>query len=325
VITALDIDDLARRATTALAARFPGCALSDVAPLGGGSSSLTYGATVTGLGRRVVVRVAPPGLAPVRNRDVIRQARIMKVLESARGVAVPEILASDDGDPPFFIMSFTSGESYEPLLSESPSAAPDRDIAERAWAAVEMLGALHAVPRTDPRMEKEPSTELETELARWARAFETVDDDLRAGAGECHERLIATIPPARTPAILHGDWRLGNMLCEGPAINGVIDWEIWSVGDPRLDLAWFLLMADRRHPRCIRPDAALPPVSELQDAYERASGAPARDMSWFAALVRYKQAAASALIAKNARKRDPSASVSTAVPQMLRWALEFLD
>ena len=67
--------------------------------------------------RRIVVKVAPPGLAPVRNRDVLRQARLLRALAGVDGVCVPQVLLEDAGSPPFFVMDFVEGESYEPKLS----------------------------------------------------------------------------------------------------------------------------------------------------------------------------------------------------------------
>ena len=97
-----------------LRAARPGCAarsgaagrtpeVGTLEPLPGGISSLTYATTLSGTGeadRRVVVKVAPPGLEPVRNRDVLRQARVMAALHRAPGVLVPEVLVTDAGSPP---------------------------------------------------------------------------------------------------------------------------------------------------------------------------------------------------------------------------------
>ena len=65
-------------------------------------SSLTFTGLVTGgptEGERVVLKVAPPGLEPVRNRDVARQARLMRALAGAPGVRVPTVYFEDDGAP----------------------------------------------------------------------------------------------------------------------------------------------------------------------------------------------------------------------------------
>ncbi|MCA1831368.1 MAG: phosphotransferase family protein [Actinomycetota bacterium] len=316
----IDVIEMARRASAAVGARSPGTKVSDVRPLAGGHSSLTYSA-VTSAGNRVVVKVAPPGLPPVRNRDVLRQARILDVLASS-AVKVPRVLGTDAGDPPLFVMSMAEGESYEPLLSRSETTATREEIANRALAAAAMLSALHA---EDAQGVDEDALSLDTELERWAKAFSTVDDDVRDGADECLSRLQKAVPDEMPASIVHGDWRLGNMLCVGDRIEAVIDWEIWSVGDPRIDVAWFLLLADPLHPRCIRTDSGMPAVKHLHHAYAKAAGRHLPDMKWFGALVRYKQAAASALIVKNARKKDPGAPASAAVAELLRQAVDYLD
>src|SRR6476619_1342141 len=103
----------------------------EVAPLAGGASSLTYSARVGD--QRVVVKVAPPGLAPVLNRDVLRQARVIRALQGT-AVPVPEVLWEDDGDPPdeppLFVMSFVEGASLEPLFDRDGDD-PEPVVAER--------------------------------------------------------------------------------------------------------------------------------------------------------------------------------------------------
>ena len=85
--TELDLDDLTARATAAAQDWAPGCTVTDVQTLTGGTSSLTFTAAVNGGPadvERVVLKVAPPGLEPVRNRDVARQARLMRLGERGR-------------------------------------------------------------------------------------------------------------------------------------------------------------------------------------------------------------------------------------------------
>ena len=330
-VTVLDVEELARRAVAALEPSHPGAGVEDVAQFTGGTSSLTYGATLTtpgGSDRRIVIKAAPPGIEPVRNRDVLRQARILQVLASVPGVAVPEVLATDVGAPvevpPLFVMSFVDGESYEPRLAAAETAATMAQIGERAAAAAVMAAELHAVPTDDPRLEGERITDLTAEVARWSKAFSTVEDDLRPGAGAIEAKLLAAVPDPLPASVLHGDWRLGNMQCNGGSIDAVIDWEIWSLGDRRLDLAWFLLLIDEHHPNCVRLDTGLPAPAEAVAHYESVTGVTVQDLPWFDALVRYKQAAVSALIAKNNRKvPQPGVDVDrmvNVIPQLLDWA-----
>ena len=301
-------EELARRATAAIAGERPGATLHGVEPLPGGTSSLTYAASLDGpRPGRVVLKVAPPGLEPVRNRDVLRQARVLRALADAPGVAVPDVLGTDAGAPPdvppLFVMSFVAGDSYEPVLNPPHPEVSADEIEARAFAAARMMAALHAVP--PDALAGEPVTDLAREAGRWTRAFSTVDDALRGGerADVVRQALEATLPEAWSPAILHGDYRLGNMQCTGARIGALIDWEIWSLGDPRLDVAWFLLNSDPEHPGRVSDEAIPIPSSEaLRVAYQEAAGRKLEGLAWFEALVRYKQAAASALIVKNGRR-----------------------
>lgn len=300
-----DPDDVLRRAGSAAGGR-----LTDLEPLLGGMASLTYAAR-TQDGTRVVVKVAPPGLAPVRNRDVLRQARVLRALTAVPGVAVPRIWGEEPGSPPevppLFVMDFVEGESYEPRHVADVRRPPAEDVLARADAAARMLAALHAVPPATLELD-EPVSTSEGEVGRWRKAFATcpLADAERAVEEEVHERLLATLPAALPPAVLHGDWRLGNLQCVGPEVRAAIDWEIWSVGDPRLDLAWLRLMADPAHPMASAPDAPTLEPADLLAAYEAAAGTPVPELPWFDALIRYKQAAAAALLVKNAGRRGDS-------------------
>ncbi len=328
-------EELARRAEQATAARRGGpVRVRDVEPLLGGNSSLTYSARLMGTPEeRIVLKVAPPGLEPVRNRDVLRQAKVFDVLAEAPGVAVPRVLGTSEGDPPeippLFVMNFVPGESYEPVLSPPRPDLSAEVIQSRAFAAARMLAALHRSPVSALSDERE--TDLVREVGRWTKAFSTVDDDLRGGsrAPRAQEKLEKALPESLPPVILHGDYRLGNMQIEGTQIGALIDWEIWSLGDPRLDLAWFLLNSDPRHPTSrAEGQARMPTAKELVAAYEEAAGRKVDDLGWFGALVRYKQAAASALIVKNNRRVAKEGvdvdRVEASISQLLDWSLEML-
>src|SRR5256714_14120148 len=124
----LDLDDLTRRATAAAQEWAPGCTIVDVQTLSGGTSSLTFTARVDGGPpdvARIVLKVAPPGLDPVRNRDVARQARLMRALAGAPGVRVPAVYFEDHGAPPevppFHAMNIVPGECLEPILTAPPA------------------------------------------------------------------------------------------------------------------------------------------------------------------------------------------------------------
>jgi aminoglycoside phosphotransferase (APT) family kinase protein len=170
---------------------------------------------------------------------------------------------------------------------------------------VDALGLADGEPRVDPGHE----------LDRWIQSLSACDEDLRIG-DDVRDRLLATVPAMDKTALIHGDFRLGNTLSSGNRVVSVIDWEIWALGDPRVDLAWFLMSCnpDERLNRTV-PEGA-PANEELITGYETARGATVRDLDWFAALVRYKQLAITALLIRNARRRGQETTMQSALPAL---------
>ena len=82
--------------------------------------------------------------------------------------------------------------------------------------------------------------------------------------------------------IVHGDYRLGNVLFEGVEPRAVVDWEIWTHGDPRVDLGWLATFADLdRFPGLARPDVVVPGVDHVLAAYQEAVGESVPEADWF--------------------------------------------
>ena len=334
-----DVVDVRRRTGAALADTWPGCEVHQMRPLQGGASSLTYVAELGGAPvDRVVVKMAPPGLEPVRNRDVLRQARVLQALSAVPEVAVPLVHATDRGAPPdvppLFVMSYVDGESYEPLLTahgSCPDPPPAEHVAARARAAVQMLAALHRQDTASLGFSDEPAISLAQEYREWARALATCDlsESEAALERECRVRLARNEPAQLPPAVLHGDWRLGNMQCLGLQVRAFIDWEIWSIGDPRADLAWMTMWASPDNPGASSPDAFMIAPGQLLTWYEQAAGHAINELAWVQGMVRYKNAATTALLAKNAGKRGESGRhvdrMRALIRGTLEWALTYLS
>ncbi len=295
--------------------------VQDIRRLPGGASSLTYAGQIPG-GDRVVVKVAPAGIPPLLNRDVLRQARLLRALEPT-AVPVPEVLWTDAGDPPdtppLFVMSFVEGSSLEPLYDLDGDDAATT-VAGRMRHAARVMAQLHALDPGSIGLGDEPVVGPREEVERWSRLLETVEPSTVAGWDDVADDLRATQPPALPGAVVHGDFRLGNMLAKGDTITAVIDWEIWTVGDPRVDLGWFLVNADPdTYRRPTRYAGALPPPSELAALY-----GDVPDLAWFRALACFKSTATWALIVKHNRRRpepDPDVeAVAADLPRLLARA-----
>jgi aminoglycoside phosphotransferase (APT) family kinase protein len=309
----IDEQELQERASTAIAKAIPGSILEPIRPLQGGTSSITYRATVKapeGPAQEVVIKVAPAGLAPTKNRDVLRQARLQRAL-TGTGVPVPRVIADDPGQPPevppFFVMSFKLGDCVEPSSLAGDDRLSPGDVRGRMLDAARILGVLHCVDTGAVGLaDGEPLVSPAAELDRWVQSLAACDEDLQLG-DDVRDRLLATIPGLDKTALIHGDFRLGNTLSTQDRVVSVIDWEIWALGDPRVDLGWFLMSCnpDKELNRTV-PEGA-PSNAELIDAYESARGVPVSNLDWFAALVRYKQLAITALLIRNARRGQASA------------------
>jgi aminoglycoside phosphotransferase (APT) family kinase protein len=328
-----EIGDLTKRVAAATAEWAPGSTIGDLEKLKGGRSSLTFVTPVAGGPpdhARIVVKVAPAGLAPVRNRDVLRQARLLRALEDARGVRVPRVLFEEAGAPPeippFFAMSFAEGVCFEPTLDQADELPTPAEIDARARECARMMAALHAVRPDEVGLGDEPEVDLGEEVERWVRAFATVDDDMRPGADDCAESLRRSMPAAVASTLVHGDFRVGNTLCEGKEVNAIVDWEIWARSDPRVDVAWFLLSSNAAgHPSAIREAIGMPGDDELLAEYLTAGGVPVDDLDWFKAHALFKIASVTALLVKNARKRGEAEAFSPAhIPDMIARARAML-
>ncbi|AYE97731.1 phosphotransferase family protein [Mycobacterium paragordonae] len=297
-------------------------------PLTGGASSLTYAGRLAG--EQVVVKVAPAGVEPIGHRDVLRQCRIIKAL-APTPVPVPRVLLEDPGDPPevppLFVMSRVDGDSPEPLFDLGAADQPETLLANRFRDAAETMARLHRMEPAAVGLAAEPVIGPEAEIDRWCRTLETVDPALAPGWPDVRDALRAALPAPLRPRLVHGDFRLGNLLAVGDRITAVIDWEIWSVGDPRVDVGWFLINSDPQTYRRATRDVGVTPA-ELAAVYQSALGYSVPDLDWFQALACFKSVATWALIVKHNRRRPrPDAeleAMSKTLPHLLSRAQAYL-
>jgi aminoglycoside phosphotransferase (APT) family kinase protein len=312
------VADLKRRAQSASQGWRPGARVLSVEPLTGGTSSLTFTTRFEGVpdvDEVVVLKVAPPGLPPLRNRDVLRQGVLMRALSGRPGVVVPEVLFEDEGRPPevppFLAMNLVPGECLEPILVREPDLSRSGQYHQRAFDAARRLAAMHRLDPGSIGLGAEPVVSIKEEIDRWTRAYETVPAHLQFNYPEVAEALYGSIPAAVRPVVNHGDYRLGNALCLDDRVTAVIDWEIWSVGDPRVDLTWLTFFCDDAgHPsKASDQPSGMPSSDEVRAAYFAAGGDEHSDLDWFDALTYFKEAAMTALLIKRAAKNaDPTIS-----------------
>jgi aminoglycoside phosphotransferase (APT) family kinase protein len=232
-------------ATHALRAYLSAQGLNDggditLTPLTGGQSNPTY--VVACAGRRMVLRKKPPGTLVASAHAIDREYRVMDALAGTE-VPVPRMLAYCE-DPsllgtPFYLMEFVDGRV---LLDQSlPGMAP----AERTQTYHEMgrvLAALHRVDWRAAGLEGfgKPGNYFQRQVARWTRQCEASTLPLPPALRRLMNWLPAHIPEREQTALLHGDWRLDNLVFHPsePRVVAVLDWELSTLGDPLADLAY---------------------------------------------------------------------------------------
>lgn len=183
----------------------------------------------------------------------------------ASGVMAPEVLVElqlEDGIGSGYVMRALSG-SPEPnaFLAEADPQVAIRDIARE-------LVATHRTDCTGVPVPVMDTTEALDELRTRFMAYGG-DRPILALALRW---LEANIPPPIAPSLVHGDFRLGNLMFEHGRVTGVLDWELAHLGDWHEDLA-FGCMTVWRFSRPDRPGYGLTTVEELARAYEEAGGA----------------------------------------------------
>jgi aminoglycoside phosphotransferase (APT) family kinase protein len=281
-------------AETAATERFGPGRLEPLRQLAGGHSGITSLATFVSSAddaRPIVIKSAPPGRAPVGRHDVLRQARVMRALSASGGVPVPEVYFESDGPPPFYGMEWVSGVSEEPVLEES-SAETATQMADLWEQAVSLLVRLGEVELGALAMPDEPVHAPAAELERWCKTAAAAGPELEQAAAPLRDELCTSPPALERAALIHGDYRIGNTLRSNGMVCALIDWEIWSLGDPRADLGWLLLFTDPvTFPGLGHKVRGMPDRAAVLRHYEELVGARVADAPWFGALACFKLAA----------------------------------
>lgn len=270
-------------------------------PIGEGHSNVTY------LIRRgalaVVLRRPPRGPLPPSAHDVLREARLLTALQSAR-VRVPKVLAVCDRPEvigcPFYVMEHIDGEVIVgdvPSTLDSPQQR--RAIAEQL---IDALVEIHAVDWQAIGLEGfgKPSGYLERQVRRFLGLWEHNRTRDIPAVERVGDWLAGQMPQSGPSTIVHGDYRLGNtMFAASPPARliAVLDWEMATIGDPLADVGYMCMFwaeeADpddslRAQTGQVTRRQGFPTRAQLIERYEQRSGRSMRDLRWYTTLALWK-------------------------------------
>ncbi len=275
--------------------------------IAGGKSNLTY--RVRHGNDTVVLRRPPLGHVLATAHDMTREYRVISALTPSV-VPVPAALALC-ADPailgaPFYLMADIPGTVYR--SRRQTDALTDGERRAMAFAMIDTLRDLHDVDPAAIGLGDfgRPDGFLARQVKRWAKQLDSSRSRELPGIDELRDRLLASVPAQRAAGIVHGDFRLDNLIIDPAtgAVAAVLDWEMATLGDPLADLGllltyWDALGGRRGGPpdgATGRPDnpvadglgeaAGFPSGAELVNRY----GADFDELGWYVGLGCYKLA-----------------------------------
>lgn len=265
----------------------------------GGRSNLTY--VITDGTENWVVRRPPLGHVLATAHDMSREYRVMSALDNT-DVPVPRthLLCQDEDviGAPFYVMEHVPGTVYR-----SPELTGELSRDQKAEVAGRMMDVLARLHTTSP--EKiglgdfgRPEGFLERQVRRWSKQLDASRSREIAGVDELRDRLAASVPASRHTGIVHGDYRLDNVLVDDDLqISAVLDWEMATLGDPFTDLGllvvyWEGFTGFEQNPitKGTGPEYGFPSAADLLRRYSETSGTDLSGLDWYVAFGFFKSA-----------------------------------
>jgi aminoglycoside phosphotransferase (APT) family kinase protein len=266
----------------------------------GGRSNLTY--EVSDGSAKWVVRRPPLGHVLATAHDMKREHRVISALHPT-SVPVPRpVLLCEDPEneaapgAPFYVMEFVDGTPYRTADELVPLG--EQRTRDAVLSLVDTLVELHAVDPAAVGLADfgRPEGFLDRQLRRWGKQLDASRSRDLAGIDELHAALGRALPSSPAPAVVHGDYRLDNVLIgSDDRIKAILDWEMSTLGDPLTDLGLLVMYSVPLElpgsPISTTASApGHPSPAELVERYAARSGRDVSAVSWYTAFAWFKLA-----------------------------------
>jgi len=271
--------------------------------IGEGHSNITF---LIGRGdQRFVLRRPPRPPIPPSAHDVLREARLLTAVQEA-DVRTPPVLAVCDDESvigaPFYVMEYLDGVV---VTTQMPPALDSPEERRRAGEElVDALAEVHAVDWRACGLEGygKPTGYLDRQLRRFNGLWEYNKTRELPIIQEVAEWLAENKPESPESTIVHGDYRLGNVMLanDAPArVIAIFDWELSTIGDPLADLGYMTVTwAEPEDPddtsfaslSAVTRQSGFPTREDLIARYEERTGRSVSALNWYQALALWKAA-----------------------------------
>src|SRR5690349_10373774 len=261
--------------------------------IAGGHSNLTYRVT-DAAGRKWALRRPPLGKRLGSAHDMVREHRVVSALSRTPVPVAPVAGLCEDesiNEAPFYVMEFVEGPILRGLAEADrfPDEDDRRAIGERV---ADTLVAIHAVDPDAAGLGELGKKEdyVARQLHRWQGQWEKSKTRELAPIDRVHEALAARIPEQGPATLVHGDYRLDNMiLTEQGEVAAVVDWELCTLGDPLADVGLLMVYWPPRGedalalgmPANLAP--GFPTQQEIAGRYAERSGRDLSDLGFYVA------------------------------------------
>jgi aminoglycoside phosphotransferase (APT) family kinase protein len=258
--------------------------------IAGGRSNLTF--KVTGADRQQYVLRRPPisHVLPTAH-DMGREFRVIAALEQTPVPVAPALaLCTDEtvNERPFYVMGYVDGH----VLRDRSTGETVLDEKGRTTAGehvVDVLADIHAVDIDDVGLGELGRREgyVERQLKRWFDQYHRSiagRDRSPSSLDDVHDLLSSRIPPQGPGTIVHGDYKLNNIIVDdGGQVRAVLDWELCTLGDPLADLGYLMVFWEEGeesvHAPGTKPLTALPGYPTRDELAKRYAARTGRDVS----------------------------------------------
>jgi len=243
-------------------------AIDNLRTLTGGASRTTWAfdAVTPDERRSLILRIGPPDDV---HAGMELEARA-QAAAAAAGAPVPHVLIADDSPAalgnPYLICDEIKGETIVRRIERQ------LDQSGRSRLLGQCAQALAAIHRADVGAVSDPQLSTQDQLIEWRDRLDAMGDT--TATFEWAFRWLDGHRPAPSPSrLVHGDYRMGNLIIDGSELAAVLDWELVRIGEVYEDLAWFCIRAWRFGAPADRGAGGLGSIEDFLRAYEQASGA----------------------------------------------------